>query len=173
MFNRNPFNRAPFNRAIALETLFSVSIESATELFGKVNGVFPVTVIFDAATEMSTQMTREMTFAAEINTSTALLTKMIREWFILAGINTSAEVSVTVTYSHIDEFRFLGEFKPGDRLVIDTRKMAVTLNGQNAIHLFDGDFFEFALGNNLLTYSDGEAARAILTRITHRDKFLY
>lgn len=173
MFNLNPFNRAPFNRTVAIETFFSVSIDTATEFFGTLNGVFPVAVIFDTATEMTSQMIREMPFGAEIDTASELLAELIRQRLMSVGIDTATEVSVTLTHSHVDEIRFLGEFKPGDKLVIDTRKMTVTLNGQNAIHLFDGDFFELVLGTNKLTYTDGEAARTILTRITHRDKFLY
>ncbi|MGE7614888.1 hypothetical protein [Paenibacillus sp. NPDC101420] len=39
------------------------------------------------------------------------------------------------------------------------------LNGVNAIHLLDGDFFELGLELNEVTYTDNEAAREILTRI--------
>lgn len=174
MFNLNPFNRTPFNRSITLETFFSVYIESASEFTGILNGEFPVAVIIDTSTEFSSEMIREMPYAAEIDTASELLAEMIRERLMSAMvIDTATEISVTLTHSHVDEIRFLGDFKPGDKLMIDTRKMTVTLNGQNAIHLLDGDFFELVLGTNKLTYSDGEGTRNILTRITHRDKFLY
>ncbi|MCY9532988.1 phage tail family protein [Paenibacillus alvei] len=173
MFNITSFNRAPFNRPYAIETFFTVTFGSATEVASRMSVDFPVAVVFDSATVIQTQMIREMPFAAEIDTATELLAQLVRERLLGATIGTSTEIIVNVSYSHVDELKFLGDFKPGDKLVIDTRKMTVTLNGQNAIHLFDGDFFELALGTNKLTYSDGESARSILTRITHRDKFLY
>ncbi|MCY9760434.1 phage tail family protein [Paenibacillus alvei] len=164
-----------FNRVFSMEAYLNVTVESTTSTTAILNIEFPVSIIFETAANVSSTLIREFVLSTEIiETSTALLTEMIRERLMSAmAIETATEVSVTLTHSHVDEIRFLGDFKPGDMLVIDTRKMTVTLNGQNVIHLLDGDFFEFALGNNLLTYSDGEGARNLLTRITHRDKFLY
>lgn len=173
MFNRTLFNRAPFNRPYAIETFFTVTFGTATDISTRMSIDFPVAVILDSATDIQTQMIREMPFTAEIDTATDLLAQLVRERLLGVSIGTSTEILVSVSYSHVDELKFLGEFRPGDKLVIDTRKMTVTLNGLNAIHLFDGDFFELALGTNKMTYSDGESARNILTRITHRDKFLY
>lgn len=173
MFNRSAFNRSPFNRQLAIETYLTAFIETASDVSTRLSLDFPVAIIFDSATDIDTELVREIPFAAEIETASELLTALIRELFLRSYIDTATEFYVKVSYSHVDELRFLGEFKPGDKLVIDTRKMTVTLNGQNVIHLLDGDFFEFALGNNLVTYSDGEGVRNILTRITHRDKFLY
>ncbi|MEK3987984.1 phage tail domain-containing protein [Paenibacillus sp. FSL R5-0636] len=98
---------------------------------------------------------------------------MIRERLHTAGIRSSTQFSAKVRYMHVDKLAFTGGFNPGDKLVIDVKKQTITLNGVNAIHLLDGDFFELGLGLNEVTYADNEAAREILTRITHRDRYLY
>lgn len=174
MFNKMLFNRGPFNRPFAIETYFTATFSSSTDVSSRMSIDFPVTVTIDSATDVSAQMVREIPFRSEIETATELLTKMIRERIMPSTtFDTSSEFVAEVTYYHVDEISFIGDFKPGDRLVIDSAKMTVTINGQNALHLTDGDFFKLVLGINKLTYTDQESARNILTRITHRDKFLY
>ncbi|MMZ59479.1 Phage tail protein [compost metagenome] len=135
---------------------------------------FPVVVTFESKTEMSASLTREIPFAAEIETATEMLAQMIRERVLLVGpIESATEFVVKVTHAHVDEITFNGGFKPGDVLVIDTRKQTITLNGENVIDKMGGDFFDLIYGANKLTYTDSEAARMIRTRITHRDKYLY
>lgn len=174
MFNVSSFNRTPFNRLQFIETFLSATFETSTEMSARLSIEFPVTIAFETSTDVSANMTRELSIVTEaIETSTEILTSMIRQRIMSASIDTATEISVKVTHAHVDQLRFTGELKPGDKLVVDTKKMTVTLNGQNAIHLVDGDFFDLVLGTNKFTYSDSESARNILTRITHRDKYLY
>ncbi|MCG7407683.1 phage tail family protein [Paenibacillus sp. ACRRX] len=174
MFNLTPFNLAPFNRIRYIETFLTVVIETATEAIARLNVDIPVSVVIDSATESQFALTREITLLSQpLETATELMARMVRERLLSVTADTATEFSVDVTYAHVDEIKFNGDFKPGDRLVIDTKKMTVTLNGQNVLHLFDGDFFNLVLGVNKLTYTDNESTRNILTRITHRDKFLY
>ena len=168
-----PFNRSPFNRTASIETLFTVTFESATDINSRLNLEMAVAVIFETETEFDAGLTREIHFDAEIESATEILAQLIRERYMAATLESQTEISVKVTYSHVDEITFSGGFKPGDRLVIDTKRKTVTLNGQNALHMVDGDFFELIAGVNKLTYTDNVAARNILTRITHRDKYLY
>ncbi|WP_379161388.1 hypothetical protein [Paenibacillus sp. sgz5001063] len=98
---------------------------------------------------------------------------MIRERLHAADIASATEVTVSVRYTHADRVTYTGDFAPGDRLVIDTRKQTITLNGVNVIHLLDGYFFDLVFGPNAITYVDTETSRNILTRITHRDRYLY
>ncbi|WP_314587932.1 phage distal tail protein [Paenibacillus terrigena] len=174
MFNHISFNRSPFNHILAFETFLSVIFDSATDASAKLNVEIPVTIVIDTETDASTTLTNEIALVTgAIGTATELLTSIIRERMMRATIDTSTEFNVIITYTHVDKISFTGDLKPGDRLVIDTRNMTVTLNGQNAMHLVDGDFFSLVLGQNVVTYSDNETLRDILTRITHRDKYLY
>ncbi|WP_434750268.1 phage distal tail protein [Paenibacillus amylolyticus] len=173
MFNRAPFNRAPFNRSFSIDALFTVTIESATELNSRINVEFPVTVTFESATDLTSAFIREMAMNAHITTATEMLAQLVRERLFGASITTATDFVVNVTYAHINEIGITGDFKPGDVIVIDTKRQTITINGESALHLMTGDFFDLVYSANKLTYSDGEAARNVRTRITHRDKYLY
>jgi hypothetical protein len=167
------FGRLPYNRPFSVDAYFIVEVESATEVVSRVSVDMPVTVVFESATEFSAGMTREIPQAAAIESAMEFAASMVREMLRSATIESVSEFAVAVTLSHVNAITYSGNFAPGDRLVIDTRKQTVTLNGVNVLHLFDGDFFDLAYGLNTLTYKDAEAARNILTRITHRDRYLY
>lgn len=173
MFNRAPFNRAPFNRTLTVEALFTVAIESATDLSARISVDFPVVVTFESATDLTSAFLREMAMSAHITTATEMLAQLVRERLFGATITTATEFTVTVTHAHINEIAYTGDFKPGDVIVIDVARQTITVNGENALHLMAGDFFDLVFGANKLTYSDTEATRSVRTRVTHRDKFLY
>ncbi len=173
MFNRAPFNRAPFNRSFSIDALFTVTIESATDLISRINVEFPVTVTFESATDLTSVFVREMEMTAHITTATEMLAQLVRERLFGAAITTATEFTVTVTHAHINEIAYTGDFRPGDVIVIDTARQTVTINGENALHLMDGDFFDLIFGDNKITYRDEETARKVRARITHRDKYLY
>ncbi|WP_313636732.1 phage distal tail protein [Paenibacillus sp.] len=167
------FGRLPFDRPFTTDALFIVSIESLTEVTPRINVDMPVTVIYESQTEFTPEMTREITQAAVIETATETLTQMVREMLRSAMIESVTEFNVTVTQSHVNVVNYSGAFAPGDRIIIDTRKQTITLNGVNVLHLFEGDFFDLAYGLNTITYKDAETGRNILTRIMHRDRYLY
>lgn len=135
---------------------------------------FPVRMVIDTSSEMTSVLIRELLLAIQvIDTASELMTSLIRERLMSVEKDTSTDLSVKLAYTHVDQLHFTGELKPSDRLVIDTKKRTVTLNGENAIHLVDGDFFNLILGGNTFTYTDSESERNLLTRITYRDKYLY
>jgi hypothetical protein len=167
------FNRAPFNRPYVIQAYFNVTISSTTEVSARLNADFAVGLAYESATEFNGAPTRDIPASAAFTSATELLTQMIRERLHAAGFTSSTQLSAHVRYMHVDALTFTGGFNPGDKLVIDVKRQTITLNGVNAIHLLDGDFFELGLGLNTVTYADNEAAREILTRITHRDRYLY
>lgn len=167
------FNRAPFNRPYVIQAFFNVTIASTTDVSARLNADFAVGLIYDSATEFNGAPTRDIPAAATFASATELLTQMIRERLHAAGFASSTQLTAHVRYMHVDSLTVTGDFDPGDKLVIDVKRQTITLNGVNAIHLLDGDFFELGLGLNTVTYADDEAAREILTRITHRDRYLY
>lgn len=167
------FNRAPFNRPYVIQAFFNVTIASMTDAAARLNADFAVGLTYESATEFNGAPTRDIPAAATFASATELLTQMIRERLHAAGLASSTQFSANVRYMHVDALTFAGDFDPGDKLVIDVKRQTITLNGVNAIHLLDGDFFELGLGLNTVTYADNEAAREILTRITHRDRYLY
>jgi len=71
------------------------------------------------------------------------------------------------------EFEFIGEFKSGDVIVIDSKRMIVTLNGENALHLVGKDEFpEIMPEGNEFLYSDISGTRVVRIRIKWQDRWL-
>lgn len=73
---------------------------------------------------------------------------------------------------HTDFIELVGNFAPGDKVIIDSKNLKITKNGQNALHEMRGNFFDLNLGNNVLTWTDPETGRDILFRITYRDRYV-
>lgn len=71
------------------------------------------------------------------------------------------------------EFEFIGGFKPGDVIVIDSKRMMVMLNGENALHLVGKDEFpEIMPEGNEFLYSDISGTRVVRIRIKWQDRWL-
>ena len=68
--------------------------------------------------------------------------------------------------------RFLGTINPNDVIEIDTERMTVTINGQNALHLVDGRFWELIAGQNIIRYTDSETSRHVSLTIIFRNRWL-
>lgn len=167
------FNRLPFNRPYSTDMYFNVDFEFQMETQSMLNLEQAIKVEFEWMLEANLPMIREISFAAEYDFFTEVEYLMIRERMMAAAFELLLEFQAGVRYTHTDQITFTGGFAPGDKIVIDSAKMTVTINGQNALHLTDGDFFALVNGLNKLTYTDGESARSVLTRVTHRDKYLY
>lgn len=172
-FNLAPFNLQPYNRAVVVEALMSVTFETSVDMKSRLSAEMTLSATISTATEVVSNYIREIPFSTTIDVSTEFISRLNSDMLLKANFEPRTELSVEIDYLHIDGITFTGEFKPGDKLIIDTKKMTVTLNGQNALHLVTGDFFDLILGTNKITYSDTEGTRNVLTRITHRDKFLY
>jgi hypothetical protein len=158
---------------VNLRYTFSADIHVSTEVITRLIREMPYTVATDTSTVLVASFIREMPYALAADTSTELITKLIRDMPYQARVDTATQVEVAITYYHVDELRFLGDFKAGDILVIDSKKMTATLNGESVLHLLQGDLFKLAFGTNKMTYTDASRARNIRTRITHRNKYLY
>ncbi|GGH17396.1 phage distal tail protein [Paenibacillus segetis] len=173
MFNLAAFNRTPFNRPLSIETFFTAIFEADSELVLGINLDMAMDATFEIKTEILAYMTRETPFKALFETSTELLTGMIRERIFSAKFEPSTEFISNQKIFHIEEIEFVGEFKPGDKIVIDSEKYKITRNGENVSHLYNGDFFDLNLGINNLTWTDPVTGRTVLFRITYRDRMLY
>ncbi|MDQ1233356.1 hypothetical protein QE450_000854 [Paenibacillus sp. SORGH_AS306] len=99
-------------------------------------------------------------------------TRYIREMNVSSIISGQSDMSVTPAYYQQSYLQLDGSFAPGDRIVIDSSRLIVTQNGNNALHLMNGEFFDLNLGPNSIVYSDDAAGRNMLIRITHRDRFI-
>lgn len=168
------FNRTPFNRLSMLEAYFNVTIAAPTAVNTRLSIEIPLVVAYESTVQARAAMTRDINVSTAISTATELFTAYINE-YTLPGIkiDTASQLTAHVTYSRVDRLVMNGNFAPGDRIVIDTKARTVTLNGVNALDKLVGDFLSLAAGDNVITYEDQEQSRNILTRITHRDQYLY
>ncbi|WP_059043924.1 phage distal tail protein [Paenibacillus rubinfantis] len=168
-----PFTRLPFNRPFSVETVFSVVFESDPGMDTRMNLDMAISASFDMETELAADMTREIRFVTLFEAASDMVVQMIRERLFAAGFHSETELAAKMSLYHVDSIEFTGEFKPGDKIIIDSEKFKITRNGDNVSNLYVGDFFDLNLGTNNLTWTDPATGRTVLIRITHRDKFLY
>jgi len=67
-------------------------------------------------------------------------------------------------------FEYSGDFEPGDIIKINTKKMTVTINGENALDLISGRLPLFNPGANELKYSDNEGSRTVKIKTLWRGR---
>ncbi|HAQ06570.1 MAG TPA: hypothetical protein DCR24_03225 [Bacillus bacterium] len=173
LFNLASFNRTTFNRPFSLDVFFSASMHGKGEISFAPNMEYLMSVHLDGVGTMTMDIIREIFFTAQLDGIGELTIETIRERFMSAYMNGIGEMSVNFAKYHVDTVEYTGDFEPGERIVIDSKKMKFTKDGQNAIHEMLGDFFDLNPGTNELIYTDDESGRSILIRITHRDKYLY
>ncbi|MEI7027161.1 hypothetical protein WBG83_15825 [Paenibacillus sp. y28] len=124
------------------------------------------------ASSMSAVYTREISFDSGMSGAGSVAAVYVRERGFDVKMSAAGSIAANLSRFHIDYIEFTGEFRPGDRIVIDSANLAVTINGVNALQSTAGDFFDLALGTNTLTYTDTASSRTVLMRVTYRDKFV-
>lgn len=172
MFNRSAFNRSAFNQPAVIFVYGQITIPGVGEITvsGSVEAYPALTM--DGAGEIQFDAIRELHFSATLEAVGELNADAIRERISALVLDAFGSMTVAANRFHVDYIEFTGNFNPGDRIVIDSKKLKMTLNNANALHLMQGDFFDLNLGSNELVYTDPETARSILIRFTHRDKFV-
>jgi hypothetical protein len=168
-----PFNRSPFNRELTNVKYFNANFVTGVGVSANMNLNMLLFAAIEVASELQTMLIREMPFTVDYETASSMDVEMIRVRTFDAHISTATTFKATSKLYHVDWIEFTGEFKAGDRIIIDSGKYKITSNGENVSHLYDGDFFNLNLGTNNLTWTDPSNGRSILFRITHRDRFLY
>lgn len=170
MFNRGSFNRLPFNRTFSIELLFSATLEGKGALSSGSTVEYLVTAILQGEGEISASFVREYLVSSLLEGEGSLSANAIRERIFSALLQGEGELKANSSRFHIEEIEVLGPFAPGDKVIIDTKKLRVTKNSQTIG--YEGDFFELNPGNNQITYTDTSLGRNVQIRITHRDRFI-
>lgn len=173
MFNRTSFNHTTFNRPFSVDVFFFASINGVGEMSIAPNMEYVMFVQMDGVGIMTIDTIREIFFVAQMDGIGEMNIETIRERFMSVVMNGAGSVNINFKKYHVDAIEYTGDFGPGQRIVIDSKKMKFTKDGQNAIHEMVGDFFDLNPGANELVYTDVESGRSVLIRITHRDKYLY
>jgi len=172
MFNGGGFNTMPFN------TPHSINIYGAFELDSELDTLITAGLViqgsFDLSSELDTVFDGIRDRLAQFIIDNTLDMEFEATRFRYGNFNIEGKLDVQFNASryHVDVLEFTGEFKPGDRIEIDSKWLTFNKNGQNVLEGMKGDFFDLNLGNNLITYTDDQSGRTVRMRITHGDKFV-
>lgn len=173
MFNRSGYNQTPYNRpGVATVILFSSALSGAGSLYVLATLDATARASLSGAGSLEAAYTRDLAYSTALSGAGSLGAVFVRESNLASGLSGAGSLIPNMSKYRIDYIEFEGEFKPGDRIVIDSDKLTVTINGQNALQQTTGDFFDLALGDNTITYTDTSGSRNVILRIIHRDKFV-
>lgn len=167
-----PFGRLPFNRPYLVEIYGSFTVELTGEV--SVSGVMVASPTFDADLTLETIFgaIRERLGGFLAESAAEVEASGIRERTGQFMIEATLEVGFSAGRYHVEVIEFTGEFKPGDQIIIDNERLKFTINGQNALHLMSGDFFDLNTGENEIIYTDDQSGRTVRMRITFRDRYV-
>lgn len=172
MFNRGSFNRISFNREFSVFVFGSAVLRGGGVLKSGSTVIATGSALLRGEGRIKASFVREIGFSAVMQGEGTLTAEYIRERLQQAIMHGIGTLKAHGNRYHMDEIVFTGSFAPGDRIIIDSKNLTFTKNGQNALHMMDGDFFDLNLGNNNIVYTDPATGREILIRITHRDKLI-
>ncbi len=173
MFNNaSSFNLQPFNRVFTANVYGSFMIESTGNITVIGNLVASPSFEIEGGSELTFQSVAERLAKFTLESIGELKFNGFRERFGSFELEAKGELVFAAGRFRVEILEFTGEFKPGDRIVIDAKMLTLTKNGQNALQDLQGDFFELNLGTNSIEYTDDQTVRTVRMRITHRDKFV-
>lgn len=173
MFNRSGFNQTPFNRrGVESAISYSSALAGVASLDVLMNADMTVAVHLTGEALLTAVYTGDILVAASMTGVASISAVYTRERGLVVPMQGIASLNANLSRFHIDYIEFDGTFAVGDRIVIDSNTLTVTINGQNALQQTTGDFFDLALGANKITYTDTAGNRNVILRVTHRDKYV-
>lgn len=172
MFNQQAFNTLPFNRTFSVDINGSFVLSASGEIHVVANITAYPSFELEGLGELVLDAIRQRFGAIVLDSIGELEASGVRDRIGAFNLEAIGELTVSAGRRHVDIIEFVGEFRPGDRIIIDSDRLTFTLNGQNALHLMRGDFFDLNVGRNELIYTDDQSNRTVLMRITYRDKFV-
>jgi hypothetical protein len=166
------FNRLPFNRVASVDIFGGFVIEVSGDMLVWANIEAHGGFVADLSADVVFEAFREQFGRFVLDAISEVDFSATRERTGRFTVEANLEVSFSAGRYHVDSIEFTGEFKPGDQIVIDAEKLRLTLNGENALHLMRGDFFDLITGRNELVYTDNQTGRTVRMRITFKDRFV-
>jgi hypothetical protein len=173
LFNRGPFNRTPFNRPYVPEVFFSISISGSGNLAAVENMNMVFVLSASGIGSLVTNFTHEIYMSYQDHGIGNMNVNFIREKLLSFFNSGKGSMNVDFSRFHLFLIQFTGDLIPGDKIVIDSKKMTISKNGVNVYSQMQGDFFDIQPGQSTLKYTDVESNRTVLLRVQNRDKYLY
>ncbi|MEK4052647.1 phage tail family protein [Paenibacillus sp. FSL F4-0087] len=172
MYNRGSFNRMAFNRQLSVFVFGQAVLRGVGGITAAGNAEMTGSAQMDGTGELDANFIREISFAAVMDGEGGLSASFIRERLQKAILHGVGTLKANGSRFHIDTIDYVAKLSPGDRVIIDSKNLKITHNGQNALHNMGGNFFDLNLGNNKITYTDPATGRSVLMRITFQDRFV-
>jgi hypothetical protein len=166
------FNRLPFNRVASVDIYGGFVVDVSGDVFMFANIEAHDGFVADLSADIVFEAFREQFGRFVLDAISFVDFSATRERTGRFAVEASLEISFSAGRYHVDHIEFTGEFKPGDQIVIDSEKLKMTLNGENALQLMQGDFFDLVTGKNELVYTDDQTGRTVRMRITFKDRFV-
>lgn len=167
-----PFNTLPFNLTLEIDVMVSAELRGEGSIAVSAILEAAMNALMDGVGTVSANMIRELYMDSQLDGNGSMNAVILREALAAAALNGVGSLTATVGRYRVDSLSFTGAIETGDYIVIDSKQLTLTKNGQNALHQMQGDFFGIELGLNTIKITDMETNRSVLLRITHRDKFV-
>ncbi|WP_052476326.1 phage distal tail protein [Cohnella kolymensis] len=172
MFNQSSaFNRAPFNRPFSVEILLSVTLDGQGTAAASLNRDTVMASELTGIAEVIGDLIQGVLFAAQVDGIGSVSGELLRERILSAALDAGGTLLANMSRFHVEEIQISSPIVPGDKVVIDAKKLRASKNGEPVG--YTGDFFDIHPGQNELTITDQSSGRTIQIRVTHRDKYLY
>ena len=169
-FNQTAFNRIAYNRpsegyaTIVISSIGSIAADCRLAIRNAAN--------LSASSEFNPQAVHIILISYIGGGLSDANFNLTRAYIQSAVLNSLSELCTQGGATIQRALRFLGSFNPNDVVEIDMQRMTVTINGQNALHLVDGRFWELVTGRNTIKYTDSVASRQVALTVTFKDRWL-
>ena len=203
MYNSD-YNSRLYNSNYPLEVKKTITAKTTLNISLNSTKVFLITLIAGISNRGNVAKSTLKNVAASINTSTRInksvnkfiqsvlkITGNVKKTYlvlVIATISISSKfkkqinkfikatlgMATNIIRKRIMIFEFTENFASGDTIKINTNKMTVTLNDNNAMDLISGNLLKlkFQPGENELVYSDGEGSRQVKITVRHKNRWL-
>jgi hypothetical protein len=163
MFNRSPFNGLRFNQPSEHKTL-SAELNADTGLKADSRAIITAQAHLSAESGLRqlSYMSARLSAAGSVQANPSLIMKG------RAGLSAEAGIFARASKWQRKEIVFSGSWGPGDVIYINHKTLSFTLNGQNALHMAQGEFGGFAFGINEVVCKDNAASRHVLAQIVYK-----
>lgn len=172
MFNQIGFNDVAFNRHSTSFSNLSATLSAESSLNANGNISLTIQAGLSSYSELEAKIYRSYSFESHLSSEGSLQSTQNRIRYFITNLSAEANLQVTLSKFHIKELIFIGDFNPGDKIIIDMKSMTLTLNGQNMLRMMEGHFFDFNTGLNTVRYTDESGNRSVLLNITHKDRYI-
>jgi hypothetical protein len=172
MFNQAGFNQVPFNRVYGVGVYASFVIDHTNETLVNLSMTYALRFTIDHSQDIAIKALRDRVGTFVMDLANEMVFNGTRDRIAKFDMQCDLTMEFDGSRFRIETIEYTGEFAPGDKIVIDSDRLKLTQNGQNALHLMQGDFFDLNNGPNEITYTDDKTGRTVSIRITHRDRFV-